>query len=141
AVLLAMLFAGAFAGAWHRPGPAPEIDATSRETVIVAGCVVEPTVFAEDRSQFTLELEPGARARVVMPSDEEDPAPAALAYGQRIEIVARLRPPHNFNNPGSFDYAAYLARRKIFWTATMSRNTPATVLPGRCGSRFMAAIF
>ena len=60
-----MFFAGAFAGAWHRPGPAPEIDATSREIVIVAGCVVEPTVFAEDRAQFTLELEPGARAQVL----------------------------------------------------------------------------
>jgi competence protein ComEC len=146
-MLLAMLFAGAFAGAWHRPGPAPEIDATSREIVIVAGCVVEPTVFGEDRAQFTLELEPRARAQVMIPSDESGapeenaPPPARLSYGQRVEIEARLRPPHNFNNPGSFDYAAYLARRNIFWTATMSRNTPATILPGRCGSRFMAAIF
>jgi competence protein ComEC len=139
--LLSMLFAGAFAGAWHRPGPPPEIDATSREIVIVAGCVVEPTVFSEDRAQFTLELEPGARARVLMPSDEGDPAPARLAYGQRIEIVARLRRPHNFNNPGSFDYAAYLARRNIFWTASMPRDTPAKILPGRCGSRFMRGIF
>ncbi|MCU1337382.1 MAG: internalization-related competence protein ComEC/Rec2 [Bryobacterales bacterium] len=141
AVLLAMLLAGAFAGAWHRPGPPPEVDATSREIVVLAGCVVEPTVFAEDRAQFTLELEPGARARVLMPSDEGDPLPPRLSYGQRIEIEARLRRPHNFNNPGSFDYAAYLARRDIFWNATMPRNAPVTVLPGRCGSRFMAGIF
>jgi competence protein ComEC len=141
AFFVAMLFAGAFAGAWHRPGPAPEIDATSRDIVVVAGCVVEPTVFAEDRAQFTLELDPGARARVTIPSDEGDPAPARLAYGQRIEIEARLRRPHNFNNPGAFDYAAYLARRDIFWTATILRNAPVTVLPGRCGSRFMAGIF
>ncbi len=52
AALLAMLFAGAFAGAWHRPEPPHEIDATSREIVILSGCVVEPTVFAEDRAQF-----------------------------------------------------------------------------------------
>ena len=52
-----------------------------------------------------------------------------------------MRRPHNFNNPGSFDYAAYLARRNIFWTASMVRNTPAKVLPGRCGWRFMAGIF
>ena len=109
--------------------------------MIVAGCVVEPTVFAEDRAQFTLELEPGARARVLMPTDEGDPAPTRLAYGQRIEIEARLRRPHNFNNPGSFDYAAYLARRNIFWTASMPRHASVTVLPGRCGSRFMAGIF
>ena len=136
-----MLLAGVFASAWHRPGPAPEVDATSREIVIVSGCVVDPTVSAEDRAQFTLELEPGARAQVLIPSDEGDPPPQRLSYGQRVEIEARLRRPHNFNNPGSFDYAAYLARRNIFWTATMPRNAPATVLPGRCGSRFMAGIF
>ncbi|HYV62829.1 MAG TPA: ComEC/Rec2 family competence protein [Bryobacteraceae bacterium] len=141
AVLLAMFFAGAFVGAWHRPGPPPEIDATSREIVIVAGCVVEPTVFAEDRAQFTLEIEPGARAHVAMSFEDGDPRPPRLSYGQRVEIEARLRPPHNFRNPGSFDYAAYLARRNIFWTATIPRNTPPTVLPGRCGSRFMAGIF
>ena len=141
AAVLAMLFAGAFISAWHRPGPAPEIDATSREIVILSGCVVDPTVFGEDRAQFTLELEPGARAQVQLPWDEGDPAPARLAYGQRIEIAARVRRPHNFNNPGSFDYAAYLARRNIFWTATVARNTSATVLPGRCGWRFMGAIF
>ena len=141
AAFLAMFFAGAFASAWHRPGPPPEIDATSKEIVILSGCVVEPTVFGEDRAQFTLELEPGTRAQVLIPWDEGDPAPARLAYGQHIEIVARVRRPHNFNNPGSFDYAAYLARRDIFWTASMARNTPAKVLPGRCGWRFMAGIF
>jgi competence protein ComEC len=141
AVLMAMLFAGTLADAWHRPGPAPEIDAASREIVIVSGCVVEPTVFAEDRAQFTLEIEPGARAQVLIPSDQDDPPPARLSYGQRVEIEARLRPPHNFNNPGSFDYAAYLARRNIFWSATMPRNSPPTVLPGRCGSSFMAGVF
>jgi len=141
AIVLAMLFAGAFASTWHRPGPPPEIDATSKEIVIVSGCVVEPTVFGEDRAQFTLELEPGARAQVLIPSDEGDPPPQRLSYGQRVEIEARLRRPHNFNNPGSFDYAAYLARRNIFWTASMPRNTPPTVLPGRCGWRFMAGIF
>ncbi|HEY2842601.1 MAG TPA: ComEC/Rec2 family competence protein [Bryobacteraceae bacterium] len=141
AALLAMLLAGVFAGAWHRPGPAPSIDATSKEIVILAGCVVEPTVFAEDRAQFTLELEPGARAHVLIPVNEGDPAPPRLSYGQRIEIEVRVRPPHNFNNPGEFDYAAYLARQHIFWTASMARNSPLTVLPGRCGWRFMSGIF
>jgi len=141
AILLAMLMAGALAGAWHRPGPAPEIDATSKEIVILAGCVVEPSVLAEDRAQFTLELEPGARARVLIPTDDGDPPPARLSYGQRVEIEARVRRPHNFNNPGSFDYAAYLGRQHIFWTASMPRNTPVTVMPGRCGSRFLAGIF
>jgi competence protein ComEC len=88
-MLLAMLLAGAFAAAWHRPGPTPEIDATSKEIVILAGCVVEPSVLAEDRAQFTLELEPGARGRVLIPIDDGDPPPIRLVYGQKVEIEAR----------------------------------------------------
>src|SRR5271163_539080 len=109
-VLLAVLFVGILAEAWHRPGPPPEIDAGSRETVILEGCVVEPTVFSADREQFTLELDPGARARVTLPLRDGD-TPQRLEYGQRVEIEARVRRPRNYNNPGSFDYAGYLARQ------------------------------
>jgi competence protein ComEC len=139
-LLLALIFAGAFADAWHRPGPRPEIDAGSRETVILAGCVVEPTVLSPGREQFTLELDPGARARVSLPIDDDRPL-QRLEYGQRVEIEARVRAPRNFNNPGSFDYAGYLARQRIFWTASMTRGSAAHVLPVRCGWRPMAWIF
>jgi competence protein ComEC len=139
-IALALLFLGVLAEAWHRPGPPPVIDAGSRETVLVEGCVVEPTVLSEDRAQFTLELDPGARARVSL-AWKDDVPPQRLAYGQRVEIEARIRRPHNFNNPGSFDYAGYLARRKIFWTATMPPGSSARILEGRCGSRLMAAVF
>ncbi len=139
-LLLALIFAGAFADAWHRPGPRPQIDAGSRETVILAGCVVEPTVLSPGREQFTLELDPGARARVSLPLEDDGPL-QRLEYGQRVEVEARIRPPRNFNNPGSFDYAGYLARQKIFWTASMTRGSRARVLPGRCGWRPMAFIF
>jgi competence protein ComEC len=138
--LLAIFFTGALTESYHRPGPPPTIDAGSREIMILDGCVVEPTVFSQNREQFTLELDPGARARVSFNLDD-DVEPQRLAYGQRVEIEARIRPPHNYNNPGSFDYALYLARQKIFWTATMARRTTPRVLPGRCGSRFWSAIY
>jgi competence protein ComEC len=135
-----LIFVGAFTEVAHRPGPRPQIDAGSRETVLLAGCVVEPSVLSPGRQQFTLELDPGARARVSLPI-AEGPGPQRLDYGQRIEIEARIRPPRNFNNPGSFDYAGYLARQNIFWTASMARGSEARVLPGRCGWRAMALIF
>src|SRR5207253_4723129 len=72
---------------------------------------------------------------------EDDRLPQRLDYGQRVEIEASIRPPRNFNNPGSFDYRGYLARQKIFWTASMTRGSVARVLPGRCGLRAMALIF
>ena len=139
-VTFAWLCLGIFAEAWHRPGPPPEIDAGSRETMILEGCVVEPTVFSANREQFTLELDRAARARVSLNLRDGDPA-QRLDYGQHIEIEARIRRPHNYNNPGSFDYAGYLARQNIFWTATMTAGSTARVLPGRCGSRFMSAVF
>ena len=139
-LVLALIFAGAFADAWHRPGPRPQIDAGSRETVILAGCVVEPTVLSPGREQFTLELDLEARARVTLPLEDDGPL-QRLEYGQRVEIEARVRPPRNFSNPGSFDYAGYLARQKIFWTASMTRGSTARVLPGRCGWRAMGWIF
>ncbi|MGH7635148.1 MAG: ComEC/Rec2 family competence protein, partial [Gemmatimonadaceae bacterium] len=139
-VTLALVSSGMFLDAWHRPGAPPEVDAGSKEIVLLDGCVVEPTVFSPGREQFTLELAPGARARVSLALDDPNP-PQKLAYGQRVEIEARVRSPHNFENPGGFDYAAYLAHQKIFWTATMTRGSRAQVLPGGCGSRFMAAVF
>jgi competence protein ComEC len=138
--LMAIFFAGAFTEALHRPLPNPTIDAGSKEIMILEGCVVEPTVFSKDREQFTLELDPGARARVSFNLGDDTP-PQRLDYGQRVEIEARIRPPHNYNNPGSFDYALYLARQKIYWTATMARHSTVRILPGRCGSRFWSIIY
>ncbi len=141
---LALVFVGTLDGVLHRPPPPPEIDSGFRETVLLDGCVVEPTVFSPNREQFTLELdsdiEGSARARVSLALDDPAP-PQRLAYGQRVEIEARVRSPHNYNNPGGFDYVTYLARQKIFWTATMTRGSKAEILPGRCGSRFMAFVF
>ena len=64
---------------------------------------------------------------------------------------ARLRParrnrsarpqPAQLQQPRRSITPRYLARQKIFWTATMPRGSQATVLPGRCGSRFMALVY
>ncbi len=137
---LALVCSGLLAEAWHRPGPPPEIDAGYKETVLLEGCVVDSTVFSPGREQFTLELAPGARARVSLALDDPNTM-QKLAYGQRVEIEARVRSPHNYNNPGAFDYTFYLARQHIFWTATMTRGSAARILPGRCGSQFMAVVY
>lgn len=40
-----------------------------------------------------------------------------LRYGETVRFLARVREPHNFNNPGGFDYRKYLALKGIFATA------------------------
>jgi len=136
--LLAFVAAGALVAVAHPEPPAPQLDAEG--PVILSGCVVAPSALSADRDQFLLELEPGARVRVSLYVPEGKPAPV-LRYGQRVEFDARVRPTHNFNNPGDFDYVNYLARQNIYWTASARANTPMRILPGRCGLRFMGAIY
>jgi len=124
----------------HRPGRAPHIDASSRETVLLSGCVVSPPAFYEGRDQFIIELAPNARARVSL-TVRDGEAPPILHYGQPVELEARVRPIRNFQNPGAFDYQAYSARSEIYWTASMAAGNSVKVLPGRCGSWFLSGIF
>jgi len=137
---LACCALGVGTAAWHRPGPAPVIDATASETVILEGCVVEPSVFSENREQFTLELAPGARGRVSLNLREGQSAPR-LRYGQRVEFEGRVRAPHNFGNPGAFDFEGYLARRQIYWNISTRTGGTVKVLEGECGSRVEGWLF
>lgn len=137
---LAAAAAGVGAALWHAPGPPPEIDANALETVIVTGCVVEPSVFSENREQFTLELDPGARARVSL-NLREGQIPPRLRYGQRVELEGRVRKPHNFGNPGAFDYETYLARRHVYWNLSTRTGAELTVLEGSCGSAIEKWLF
>lgn len=58
-------------------------------------------------------------------------------YGQRLRFVAKLREPHNYGNPGSFDYRAYLQDSGI--SALGSANLLSVqVLPGFSGNRLEA---
>ncbi len=138
--LFAVTIAGAMLEAARRPGRPPEIDAGARELVVLRGCVVSPPASYEGRDQFTVELAPKARAQVSM-TVREGESPPDLNYGQRVEFEARIRPTRNFQNPGAFDYETYLARSNIFWTASIPAGARLLVAPGRCGSRFFAAIF
>ncbi|MCW5977888.1 MAG: ComEC/Rec2 family competence protein [Bryobacteraceae bacterium] len=139
--LLALLaFTGALIDTLHRPGPPPELDAGPREIVLLSGCVVEPSVFYEGREQFVMELAPGARATVNVYLKEGE-QPPDLPYGQVVEVEGRARQPHNFNNPGSFDYAGYLARKNIYWTVSASSPAQVRLQPGSCGSAAQGFLF
>ncbi len=137
---LVFLFCGALLAVLHRPGRPPEIDAGARETVVLEGCVVSPSAFSEGRDQFVLELAPKARVRVTLSVRGLQKAPD-LRYGQIVELEARVRRIRNFQNPGEFDYEAFSARSDIYWTAAATGAGAVVIKTGRCGSRFLAAVF
>jgi competence protein ComEC len=135
---LGLFFAGILTDLAHVPGPPPDLDAAAREVVILGGCVVEPPAISGDRERFVLELEPHARAQVTLYTRVNETLPE-LRYGQRIELDARVRRPRNFGNPGAFDYARYLSRQEIYWTASGAAGT-VRVQPGRCGNVFQKGV-
>lgn len=135
---LALFAAGALSYVRHAPPPAPRLNAEGREIVIVNGCVVEPPAISGERERFLLELAPHARAQVTLYTRAGEVVPP-LRYGQMVEADVRVRPPRNFGNPGAFDYAAYLARQEIYWTASGAASG-VRILPARCGSRFERAV-
>jgi hypothetical protein len=55
-------------------------------------------------------------------------------YGRRLLLVAKLRPPRNFRNPGAFDYRGYLADHDITLLGS-AKVESCSVLPGFYGSR------
>lgn len=138
--LLSIIGSGVLLEMCHQATHAPSIDAGAHETVLLTGCVVSPPAFYEGRDQFTLELARNARARVTLITREGE-NPPVLRYGQLAEMEARIRPLRNFHNPGAFDYEAYAARSGVYWTASVRPGGEIKVKPGRCGSRWLAAIF
>ncbi len=137
---LVFLFCGALLALLHRPGRPPEIDAGAHETVLLSGCVVSPSAFSEGRDHFVIELAQRARARVSL-SLRDHEIPPDLRYGQIVELEARVRRIRNFQNPGEFDYEGFSARSAIYWTVAATGASSLVVKPGRCGSRFFAAVF
>jgi competence protein ComEC len=140
ACLLGVFSSGLLRYVVGQPGPPPQLDTAPREVVTVTGCVVEPPVFYEGRDQFVLELAPSARARVSLYLGKGEPPPELL-YGQRVEVDGTVRRVRNFQNPGAFDYAFYLARSGIYWTISGRGGPALRVVPGSCGSPFWKAIF
>jgi competence protein ComEC len=56
-------------------------------------------------------------------------------YGERLRFPTKLYPPHNFRNPGAFDYAGYLAENGIVALGA-TKVEAVDLLPGFAGSRF-----
>ena len=88
-------------------------------------------------------LQSGIRVSIYSPrANDDDPGdllPASpltqtFHYGDRIRFLAKLKPPHNFRNPGAFDYEGYLADRGIAALGS-TKIENVELLPGFAGSR------
>ena len=64
----------------------------------------------------------------------EVPREPLLRPGDQIEVLANLRLPRNFNNPGQFDYVAYLERQDVALVGTVKNELLITRLATGQGS-------
>ncbi len=138
AALCSLALVAAAFGTPHPP-KTPRLTVDDGQLAIFEGCVVNPALPSGGRERFDLELAPAIRAQVVLFTRKNLQIPA-LPYGTRIEFTGRIRPIHNFNNPGSFDALRYFARRQVYWTASGDVATLKT-LPGFCGVSWERPIF
>ncbi len=60
--------------------------------------------------------------------------PHLFRYGERLRFPTKLYPPHNFRNPGAFDYTGYLAEKGIVALGSTKAET-VELLPGFAGNR------
>jgi competence protein ComEC len=74
-----------------------------------------------------------AGIRIAIYSDDDATAPL-FPYGQRLQFSTKLAPPHNFQDPGVFDYKAYLNENGIAALGS-AKATDIEVLPGFAGNR------
>ena len=141
--ILALACAGAFA---RIATPAPRVVVPPPEFLpeveIVAHVTNDGALLSVDQSRERFEMETesievdgskflqpvGIRATVYG-------APVAIRkYGERLHLIATLRLPRNFGNPGAFDYEGYLHGHGIGALATVKAEK-IEVLPGTSGSR------
>jgi predicted membrane metal-binding protein len=64
----------------------------------------------------------------------EVPREPLLRPGDQVEVLANLRLPRNFNNPGQFDYVAYLERQDVALVGTVKNELLITRLATGQGS-------
>jgi competence protein ComEC len=146
AALLALVCAGAFA---RLATPSPQLAVLPPEFLnvkdveVVAHVTNDGALLAidESRERFEMEAESieldgtkflqpvGIRATIY------GVAGATLKYGERIHLLAKLRLPRNFGNPGAFDYEGYLHGRGITALASVKADK-IEVVPGTSGSQF-----
>ena len=110
---------------------------------IITGVIGDPIKVFTDRKRFDIHalhvaaddhstpLKVSGKIRVTVAGDSP-----TLATGDTVSFSGRIRLPHNFNNPGGFDYKRYMAYQGI-WGTTYIPGKKITLLVHPPGRRFV----
>jgi competence protein ComEC len=147
-----LIAAGAFCIQVRPPADIGDINilqfTDGREVVLTAHVIKEgiarPESFGNTRRSVDLETEQiesdgnlfpiRAGARISFYNKDGDDAAVHFQYGARLRFPAKLFAPHNFGNPGAFDYRAYLNDNGIAALGS-AKVVNVETLPGFSGNR------
>ena len=95
----------------------------------ITGTITSPLDRDPGRTAFVMELEnidgTPAIGKLRVSVREET---AVIGYGDTIRVTGKLFAPRSFDNPGGFDYPAYLAQNGIYYTVSVKDFSKTQVL-------------
>ncbi len=109
-------------GAWeeHGPGEFRQLLDVETEKVQKAGT--------------SYPVRAGVRLGIYAKSSSSASLPPNLHYGRHIQFLGKLSVPHNYRDPGVFDYREYLSQHAIAAVGS-AKWEGVQLLPGFCGNR------
>ncbi len=106
------------------PGPRHIVRQVSQEKLTVEGIVDEAPEESPEGKRIIVAARSILKERQIVPVEGrvmlQTGSAADLQYGDLIRFRCRLRKPHNFNNPGSFDYEKHLRVQGIMVQGSVS---------------------
>jgi len=133
AVLLGFAWAGLYAH-WHHPQEIPELD--TRAVYLASGVVRTLPEIGSGRARLQFLVDSldirgkqiGGEWLLRVTWQE----PEKVSVGQRWQLPLRIRPVQGFRNPGSWDYAGWLYRQGIRYTAYVTKGEPGRLAEPDC---------
>jgi competence protein ComEC len=108
-----------------------QISSPTRTENVRAG--VGLNIYSKSSSRYYPGAAPDIAREVPQKFAGEIPGTRLFHYGERLRFTSKLNPPHNYGNPGAFDYTGYLREQGILATASV-KLANIEVLPGSIGN-------
>ena len=120
-------------GSWRqRIGVVTEqIASPAHSETVRAG--VRLNIYSKSSPRYDLGTDPEIAKQAPQKLAGEVPGTRLFHYGERLRFAAKLNAPHNYGNPGAFDYTGYLREQGILATASV-KLANLEVLPGSSGN-------
>ena len=126
------------------PGPGHIIHYADKKAVMMEGIIIESPQFSPDKTELILAaaniIEDGnlipVEGRTIITIKGYYP----FKYGDFLRFAVNLKTPHNFHNPGGFDYEKYLLYQRIMVRGFISDPEKIVIMRQNQGNRIKAFI-